>query len=199
MRNSALFFSLLLWLNASGAVAEDLSDQGIPYQLVADYIHDIIEADRTLYTTHVVDRMQETGIALASEAWQHRNALPLPAQMLLLSGERVRNKGGGLHYRLASLWPIYKKNGPANDFEKNGLKAVQENPAESYSGLLTQGNERRFVAIYADLAVSKSCVNCHNRHLLSSKRDHLLGGVMGAIIISFPVSGQSSSHRDHGR
>jgi len=135
--------------------------------------------------------MQETGTAIASEGWKERNALPLPAQMLLLSGERVRNKGRGLNYRLASLWPIYKKNGPANDFERKGLKAVQRNPSDPYTGFITQGGESFYVAIYADLAVSKSCVNCHNRHLLSPRRDQKLGDVMGGIIISFPVKGKS--------
>jgi hypothetical protein len=184
---SALIFFVLLGFGTSAIRAEEGTRNGIPYQTVADFIHDIIEADRTLYTTHVVDRMQETGTAIASEGWEERNALPLPAQMLLLSGERVRNKGGGLNYRLASLWPIYKKNGPANDFERKGLKAVQQNPRAPYSGFITQGGENFYVAIYADLAVSKSCVNCHNRHLLSPKRDQKLGDVMGGIIISFPV------------
>ena len=186
IRISAFIFFVFLGLNTSATGGEEQSGHGIPNQTVADYIHDIIEADRTLYTTHVVDRMQETGTAIASEGWEERNALPLPAQMLLLSGERVKNKGGGLNYRLASLWPIYKKNGPANDFEKNGLKAVQQNPNKPYTGFITQGGESLYVAIYADLAVSKSCVNCHNRHLLSPKRDHKLGDVMGGIIISFP-------------
>ena len=184
---SAFIFFIILELNTSAIGGGEQSNHGIPYQTVADYIHDIIEADRTLYTTHVVDRMQETGTAIASEGWRERNALPLPAQMLLLSGNRVGNKGRGLNFRLASLWPIYKKNGPANDFERNGLKAVQQNPDEPFTGLITEGDESRFVAIYADLAVSKSCVNCHNRHLLSPKRDHKFGNVMGAIIISFPA------------
>jgi hypothetical protein len=187
IRISAFIFFVFLGLNTSATGGEEQSGHGIPYQTVADYIHDIIEADRTLYTTHVVDRMQETGTAIASESWKERNALPLPAQMLLLSGERVKNKGGGLNYRLASLWPIYKKNGPANDFERKGLKAVQQNPNTPYTGFLTHEGKSLYVAIYADLAVSKSCVNCHNRHLLSPKRDQKLGDVMGGIIISFPV------------
>ncbi len=187
IRFFALIFFVLLGLHTSATEAEEAIGKGLPYQIVADYIHDIIEADRTLYTTHVVDRMQETGTAIAAEGWRERNALPLPAQMLLLSGERVKNKGRGLHYRLASLWPIYKKNGPANYFEKKGLQAVQQNPDEPYRGLITQEGESIYVAIYADLAVSKSCVNCHNRHLLSPKRNHKFGNVMGAIIISFPI------------
>ena len=179
---------IVLMLNTSILRAEQDPGTGLPYQIVADYIHSIIEADRTLYTTHVVDRLQETGTALASERWQNQNTLPLPAQMLLLSGERVKKTGSGLHYRLASLWPIYKKNGPANEFERNALEAVQTSPHEPYTGLVTHNGETSYIAVYADLAISKSCVNCHNRHLLSPRRDYQLGDVMGAIVISFPVA-----------
>jgi hypothetical protein len=161
--------------------------RGIRPETVADFIYSVIESDRTLYTTHIVDRMQETGTVIASEAWEVRNALPLPAQMLLLSGNRVKETGIGLEYRLASLLPIYQKNGPATDFEKVGLAAVEQDPSQPYTGYITRGDKTYFQAIYADRAVSKACVNCHNTHLLSPKRDRKLGDVMGGIIISFPV------------
>ena len=34
---------------------------GIPPETVTDYIHAVIEADRTFYTIHVVERMQKQG------------------------------------------------------------------------------------------------------------------------------------------
>ncbi|MDP3595871.1 MAG: hypothetical protein Q8S75_02615 [Nitrospirota bacterium] len=34
---------------------------GIPPETVANYIHAIIEADRTFYTIHVVERLQRSG------------------------------------------------------------------------------------------------------------------------------------------
>lgn len=163
------------------------SISGIRPEIVADFIYAVIESDRTLYTTHIVDRMQETGTVIASEAWESRNALPLPAQMLLLSGSAVKEKGIGLEYRLASLLPIYQKNGPATDFEAAGLAAVEREPSQPSTGYITRGEQRYFQAIYADRAISKACVNCHNTHLLSPKRDRKLGDVMGGIIISFPV------------
>ncbi len=172
----------------SEAQAQDPGHSGVSHQLVADYIHAIIEADRTLYATHVVQRMQETGTAMASENWEDRNALPLPAQMLQLSGDRVKGKGLGLMYRLASLWPTYQKNGPENEFEKLGLEAVQHDPHKPFTGYTMKNQTPYYVAIYADKAVSQTCVNCHNRHLLSPKRDYQLGDVMGGIIISFPVN-----------
>ena len=156
-------------------------------EVVAGYIHAVIAADRALYTIHVVDRMQENQIVVAAEAWKQRKALPLPAQMLLMGGRVVEMGGSGLRYRLASLWPIYEENGPSTPFEEAGLKAVAENPDEVYSGMIKRGDQQFFKAIYADRAVSKACVECHNGHLLSSKRDLKLGDVMGGIIISFPL------------
>jgi hypothetical protein len=187
---SILSAVILAGLALSGdAVSEEGTStaRGVNPEIVAGFIHAVIESDRTLYTTHVVDRMQETGTVIASEAWESRNALPLPAQLLLLSGDRVKQKGMGLQYRLASLLPIYQKNGPATDFERIGLAAVEREPSQPYTGYVTRGEKMYFQAIYADRAVSKACVNCHNTHLLSPKRDRKLGDVMGCIIISFPV------------
>ena len=168
--------------NEQGEMEVDFSPE-----VVADYIHAVIEADRTLYTTHVVKRMHDGGVVIATEGWKKRNALPLPAQMLLMSGRKVEEGGTGLRYRLASLRPIYEENGPAGVFEEAGLKVVAEDPSEVYTGIITRGDKRFFKAIYADKAVSEACINCHNTHILSSKRDYKLGDVMGGIIISFPL------------
>lgn len=158
---------------------------GMNPQVVADLIYSVIEADRTLYSRYVVDRMQETKTVIASESWMHRNTLPLPAQMLLMAGERVGDKEPGLKYRLASLSPIYEKNGPTTDFERKGLEAVQQHPEKPFSAIIKQGKHHYFQAVYSDKAVSKACVNCHNSHVLSPKRDYQLNDVMGGIIISF--------------
>jgi len=175
------------WLGMVPGVGSAEPASGVPPRVVADYVHAVIEADRTLYTTHVVQRMQETGIVIAAEGWKKRNALPLPAQMLMLSGLSVEEKGVGLQYRLASLRPIYERNGPTTEFEIKGLEAVKKNPDTPYTGIIKRGEKRFFKAIYADKAVSPACVNCHNTHILSSKRDRKVGDVMGGIIISFPL------------
>ena len=44
------------------AVASRAADPpGIPPETVADYLHSVIEADRTFYTIHVVERLQKSG------------------------------------------------------------------------------------------------------------------------------------------
>jgi Protein of unknown function (DUF3365) len=160
---------------------------GVPPELVAEYIHAIIQADRSLYSTHVVERLQDLKVTVSVEDWKVRKALPLPAQMLQMAGQEVQGFGLGLRIRLASLGPIYTKNGPADQFERAGLEAVERNPRNPYTGIITEDDRQYFKAIFADRAVSIACVACHNSHDLSTKRDYKLYDVMGGIIISFPV------------
>ena len=184
------FVSAVLFWGCMGvaiAANEDELEVSFTPEVVANYIHAVIAADRALYTTHVVDRLQEERVVVAAEAWKQQKALPLPAQMLLMAGKTVEMSGSGLRYRLASLWPIFEENGPSNVFEEAGLKVVAEDPDEVYTGTITRGDKRFFKAIYADRAVSRACVNCHNGHILSGKRDFKMGDVMGGIIISFPL------------
>jgi hypothetical protein len=154
---------------------------------VAQYVHAILKADRTIYTTHVVNRMQEKGVVSAAEHWEQENALPLPAQFLQHSGKLVAESGAGIRYRLISLWPIYQRNSPATDLERRGLESLTRNPSQPFTGIVSSGKKRYFQAIYPDLAVSAACVKCHNTHPLSPKRDFKLNDVMGGIAITIPL------------
>lgn len=163
------------------------SQVSISPETVADYLHAVIEADRTFYTIHVVERMQKRGTVVASENWRTANTLPLPAQFLRESNELATLTGTKVRYRLIGLWLINPQNAPATDFERQGLEDVQKNPEQRYSSMVTIGEERYFQAIYADRAVSQACIGCHNAHPRSPKRDFKLNDVMGAIVITIPV------------
>ena len=72
-------------LGRTGAATTPSPSVGIslPIETVADYVHAVIEADRDVYTRHVVERMQSKGIVVASENWVEKYPLPLPAQFLM--------------------------------------------------------------------------------------------------------------------
>jgi hypothetical protein len=159
----------------------------LPIELVADYIHAVIEADREVYTKHAVERMQTKGVAAVSERWEERNTMPLPAQFLMESGRLVGNKGLGVQYRLISFWPINKRNVAANSLESIGLGAVLTQPDRPYKGVTKVGDTRYFEAVYADLAVAPRCAGCHNAHPDSPKHDFKLNDVMGAIVVSIQL------------
>ena len=174
----------VLW--PARALAET-SSINLPIDVVADYIHAVIEADRDLYTRHVVERMQAKGVVVASENWEERNTLPLPAQFLMESGRHVGKKGIGMQYRLISLWPINKRNIPTNSLQSIGLGTILTQPNRPFTGVTKVGNTRYFEAVYPDLAVAQACIGCHNAHPDSPKRDFKLNDVMGAIVISIQL------------
>src|SRR5262245_2832856 len=92
--------------SVAAEVAQAGETAGIPPELVAEYIHAVVQADRTIYSTHVVDRLQDLKIPVAVEEWKARGTVPLPAQMLQMAGQEIQGLGLGLRIRLASLGPI---------------------------------------------------------------------------------------------
>jgi hypothetical protein len=159
----------------------------VPLETVVDYIHSVLEADRTFYTVHVVERMERRGVIESSEKWRSEKALPLPAQFVQESSSLAELTGGKVRYRLISLHPINKQSGPQTEFERKALEAVMAHPEQPYKGLVREGGTRYFQAVYADLAVSLVCVNCHNADARSSKHDYKLRDVLGAVLISIPA------------
>ncbi|MFO0765661.1 MAG: DUF3365 domain-containing protein [Nitrospiraceae bacterium] len=195
MRNLMRPYRLSLWLAMMLATGMAYSLQakdppppsGIAPEKVADYVHAVLEADRTIYTNHVVNRMQAKGIVSAAEHWENENALPLPAQFLQHSGKLVAESGRGIRYRLISQWPIYQRNAPATDLERRALEGVAQSPDRPLTGIVTSGRKQYFQAIYPDRAISAACVNCHNSHPLSPKRDFAVNDIMGGMAITIPL------------
>jgi hypothetical protein len=174
----------LIWPSSATTEGTAVS---LPVEMVADYVHAVIEADREVYTRAVVERMQAKGVVVASENWEQKNTLPLPAQFLMESGRVMAKKGIGIQYRLSSLWPINKRNVASSELEKTGLGAVLTHPTRPHTGFVNEGGARYFQAVYPDLAVTQACIGCHNAHPDSPKRDFKINDVMGAIVISIPV------------
>jgi uncharacterized protein DUF3365 len=168
--------------------SEAADHPGIPPETVADYLHSVIEADRTFYSIHIVERLQKGGGTKAAENWRaEKNLLPLPAQFLIESSELAAKTGSKVRYRLISLWPINPRNAPDGKLEREGLEAVREHPERSVTGTVKVGDRAYFQAIYADRAVSKSCIDCHNAHPESSKKDFKMHDVMGGLVIEIPL------------
>ncbi|WP_282011778.1 Tll0287-like domain-containing protein [Nitrospina watsonii] len=156
-------------------------------EVLADYIHAILEADRTIYTKHVVQRLETEKVSYASENWWENNCLLLPAQFLLNASDLVQSLRLGFDYRLISLWPVNPHNGAANEFERYGLESVAESPRKPYSGTTWVGRRPYFQAVYPDQAIASTCVSCHNAHPRSPKHNFKLNEVMGGIVVSIPL------------
>ena len=88
---------------------------------------------------------------------------------------------GGRHARktfwlpVLAAWPL-----PAQMFRMGAPTPFYETE--------TLGGVDYFTAVYADVAVSQACVNCHNGHRDSPRDDFELGETMGGIVIRIPLN-----------
>jgi hypothetical protein len=147
-----------------------------------------MEADRTVYTRVVVNRLQnEEKVINASEHWQDDKALPLPAQMFRFGAEMVAERNAGFTYSLLSLWAVNKQNVPRTPVETEGLEAVAADPATPFYKEEVLGGTTYFTAVYPDKAISQACVSCHNAHKDSPRTDFKLNEVMGGVVLRIPM------------
>lgn len=186
MRLSAALAATVLPAALAGCF--DSGPKGIQPQQMADALHAVMAADRTVYTRVVVNRLQnDEKVIKASEHWKDDKALPLPAQMFRYGAELVGETNKDFSYQLLSLWPVNKQNAPRTEAEKTGLQYVIDNKGKNYYVTETIGGVKYFTAVYPDPAVAPACVTCHNDHKDSPRRDFKLGDVMGGVVLRIPL------------
>ena len=155
---------------------------------MADALHAVIAADRQTYSELVVQRLHsgEQRVPVV-ENWREQQGLPVHSQMLRAASQSIQQRGAEFSYTLRSLWPINSSHGPQTQVEQTGLEFIAKHPQEAYYTEEELGGRSYFTAIYSDLATLSSCVQCHNQHPNSGRRDFKLGDVMGAIVVRIPL------------
>ncbi len=156
-------------------------------QEMADALHAVIAADREVYARLIVQRLADDKTTLFPEAAVTNAFPPLPAHMLRRASESVQQKGAEFHYVLRSLWPINAKDAPETAIEKTGLQYLLDHPDSNYYSEESLGGRRYFTAVYPDRAIVPACVQCHNQHPNSPKRDFKQGDLMGGLIVRVPL------------
>ena len=187
MKYKLLGLASMVGLLATLSGCGETKTTGIEPKFMADALHKVMEADRTVYTKLIIGRLtKKEKVIKASEHWKDEKALVLPAQMFRYGAERVAEKTSDFSYSLLSLWPVNKQNKPKTDVEKTGLKYIADNPGENYYADEELGGQKYFTAIYPDVGVADACISCHNNHKDSPRTDFKLGEVMGGVVIRIP-------------
>ncbi|MBA4743232.1 MAG: DUF3365 domain-containing protein [Azoarcus sp.] len=164
------------------------AQQGWSYQQVADALHLVLETDRTVYTRLIVNRLaNQEKVIEAHEDWLDKKALVLPAQMFRAGSEMVAEKGAEWSYRLISEWPINDQNVARTPAEEEGLKAVAADGSKPFYKEEEIGGKKYFTAVYADRAVARACITCHNDHKDSPRNDFKMGETMGGVVLRLPM------------
>jgi hypothetical protein len=164
----------------------------VPFEIrpkdLADCIYAVVAAHREVYATLVVQRLSDDAkLVPCSASWETDKALPVPTQVLRLANETIQRKGAEFAFVARSLQPINPKNRPETDTERLGLESLLAHPGTTFYTNEMAGGRRYFTAIYPDKAIVPACVNCHNRHPTSPKKDYKPGDVLGGIVVRVPL------------
>jgi len=150
-----------------------------------------IAADRSVYTDHVVAKLQRDGIAaVPANLAQYpsvKGGIPLPASFVHLTS-RVVNAKGSHTADLLSLWNLDPNKGPRTQREREALQDLVRDPSGVRGWIEGEGtSEVRYVQVIADIVTVQGCADCHNQHPASKKRDFRLNDVMGGLVVSVPL------------
>lgn len=115
------------------------------------------------------------------------SAGPSHAAVLRAAAQDIQKHGAEFSYTLRSLWAIDRNQGPQTQVEQDGLEFVAKHPEETFYAEEELGGRSYFTAVYAERATVASCVECHNAHAASPRRDWKFGDVMGAVVVRVPL------------
>jgi PAS domain S-box-containing protein len=185
-----LLFSLamvgLLWqmLSLSEDLARGLVLQGTELQSV------VLEEIRKYYSSEIVARVGHIdGVEVTHDYRTKNNAIPLPATMSIELGKRIGERVPGFQIKLYSNYPFPWRNngGPHDVFEQEAIDWLRQHPDQPYYRFEQVGSNWRLRYAKADI-MQASCVECHNSHPASPKRDWREGDVRGVLEVVRPIS-----------
>ncbi len=140
---------------------------------------------RALWTREIVQGGGPAGLKF-DEHWRDADldAGPLPALFLRETARSLERHPLRLSLFLGSDFPIAK----ANAFEGAQLERFRQLRADRAPQFFLVPDTGLHTGMFADLAVTEACVQCHNEHADTPKRDWQLGDVMGAVTWSYPTA-----------
>ncbi len=149
---------------------------------------EVLTEFRTLYTSEVVSRVRPQGIEVTHDYQSKEGAIPLPATLSLILGERIGRKGSSVQVRLYSNYPFPWRGdgGPRNEFERAALDQLRRVPNEPFVQFAEIQGRPALRYATADL-MRRECVGCHNSHPDSPKTDWEVGDVRGVLEVILPM------------
>jgi adenylate cyclase len=170
----------------------NLSERALREQ--ADDLSTMIDTMRNYYSSNVVGRV------LAGDDKTHvipnytevRGAIPIPATLSLELGDLINAGNGNTQFRFFSDYPFKNRAPHAFDaFEREALESLRRNPNARVRDVSGSIFDRR-VRLVTPIIMAAPCVNCHNTHPDSPKRDWKVGDVRG--IEEFTINQPIAAH-----
>ena len=178
---------LAVWLDL-----QNLTNAALRRQ--ASDLNSVITSMRGFYGSNVVGRVLAAPPGTTTQVTHNYEAIPgaipIPATLSLELGRVISEQQHNISYRFVSDYP-FKNRAPhvLDDFERNALADLRADPHQ----LVTDVSNSLFndrIRLIAPVVMGAACVECHNSHPESPKRDWKVGDVRGIqeVTITSPIA-----------
>lgn len=145
---------------------------------------------RAFYAAEVVTRVRARGMEVNYDYEHRQDTLPLPATLVNVLGEQIAEAYPGTKIRLYSRWPFPHRvaDGTArmDNFEREAHEALVANPEMEFWRIENYEGRESIRYAVADV-MREACVDCHNNHPQTPRRDWRVGDVRGAVEVIIPI------------
>jgi serine/threonine protein kinase len=162
---------------------------------------EILDEVNKFYTAEVVERAKLKGVEATHDyatRKDRKDLIPLPATLTIELGQHISDRTReGVQVRLYSDHPFRsrKDGGPKDDFERQALARLREEPTKPYYRFVdVQGRPSLRYATAQQM--QQTCVQCHNGHDDSTKKDWKEGEVVGVLEVIRPLDRDAARARD---
>jgi hypothetical protein len=149
------------------------------------------------YYARMVAHLKPAGIKGHHDWTKDPQTVPLPATLTIELGKQISDqRRSGVEIRLYSDHPFRsRKSRPMDDFEKDALAWLRRHPEDRFY-TFEEYDGRRSLRYATARRMEKACVDCHNKHPDSTKRDWAVGDVRGVLEIIRPLDRDEARIRD---
>ena len=147
---------------------------------------------RTLYTSEVVERVRSSGITVTHDYGSTDGAIPLPATLSIMLGERIGQHGTSAKTLLYSPYPFPWREatgGLKDDFSNDAWEFLRDHPDGVYYRFEGEDDGRPLLRYATADLMREACVDCHNTHPETPKSDWKVGEARGVLEIRHPLEG----------
>lgn len=143
---------------------------------------------RQFYTSDIISRATKSGMKINYDFKEQENTLPLPATLVKVLGTQIEKDHPGTQIKLYSHYPFPNQpNRKSLDrFEEDAISSLERDPQTPVHRLETVDGHLTMRYAIADIMQAR-CVECHNSHPESPKKDWKIGDVRGVVEVVVPV------------
>jgi eukaryotic-like serine/threonine-protein kinase len=160
---------------------------------------EILEEVNNVYSEDVVERAKLKGVEATHDYAKRKDAIPLPATLTIDLGKHISEKSeSGVQVRLYSDHPFRSRTdgGAKDDFERDALAHYRQNDDAGPFYRFEDFQGRPALRYAKAQRMQKTCVQCHNGHEDSKKKDWKEGEVAGVLEIIRPLDRDTARARE---